>query len=79
VVIRHPDIAKNRAAWQGIFVDVPQLLARDALLLVTSYDLDEIEFARQSIRLRYVPLDEARLVPPDLAGRDRFALVFRRD
>jgi hypothetical protein len=79
VVIRHPDIAKNRAAWQGIFVDVPQLLARDALLLVTSYDLYEIEFARQSIRLRYVPLDEAHLAPPDLAGRDRFALVFRRD
>jgi hypothetical protein len=79
LVIRHPDVARNRAAWQGIFVDVPQLLARDALLLVTSYDLDEIEFAQQSIRLRYVPLNEARLAPPDLAGRDRFALVFRRD
>jgi hypothetical protein len=70
-IIRHPDVARNPAAWGSI------LQAYPGLLLVTLYSPDEVDFVRQHVSRRRYPISERRLAPVDATGRDKFVLVFQ--
>lgn len=76
VLVRHPDV-HLRAAWCQIIPRLPALLAPEGFLLITLYAAEEVETVRTLDLPHTCPLDESALAPPDLAGRDRHALVFR--
>jgi trans-aconitate methyltransferase len=76
VLVRHPDVYR-RAAWCRIIPRLPALLAPEGFLLITLYAPEEVETMRALDLPPPCPLDESALAPPDLAGRDRYALVFR--
>jgi SAM-dependent methyltransferase len=66
ILIRHPDIER-----------APRWLKRTGRLLLTTYSLTELSALRSICRaahLRAVPLDEHRLKPAPLSGRDSYAL-----
>jgi SAM-dependent methyltransferase len=76
VLVRHPDVHR-RAAWCRIIPQLPALLAPGGSLLITLYAPEEVETMRALDLPPPCPLDESALAPPDLSGRDRYALVFR--
>jgi hypothetical protein len=81
ILVRHPDIDKQRRAWECILAGIAPLLASTGTLLVTTYSVAEMETidgwlaATGLIRL---PLDAARLADTDLIGRDRFVIAYQR-
>ena len=78
ILVRHPDIARHREAWAVIMEGCSRVLAKGGLLVVTTYDLDEMDFARRHIALQRYPIDEGAFEPTDLSGQDRYVLAFRR-
>jgi SAM-dependent methyltransferase len=76
VLVRHPDVHR-RAAWCRIIPRLPALLAPGGFLLITLYAPEEVDAVRALDLPPACPLDESALAPPDLAGRDRYGLVFR--
>lgn len=76
VLVRHPDVYR-RPTWCRIIPRLPGLLAPGGTLLITLYTPEEVE-AVLALDLPPACLpDESMLAAPDLAGRDRYALVFR--
>ena len=81
ILIRHPNIDHNRTLWKPVIQNAIYWLTEPGVLLITTYSLSEIEDARRwldEIGQAPVPLDERRLVPAGLDGRDRFVLVYRK-
>jgi trans-aconitate methyltransferase len=76
VLVRHPDVYRQ-AAWCRIIPRLPALLAPGGCLLITLYAPEELEALRMLDLPLVCWLDEPALAPPDLAGRDRYPLVFR--
>ncbi len=75
ILLRHPDLFQRRAAWRRIIPALPESLAPGGVLLVTLYTPEETEFVRALLPAADPP-DEGALAPPDLAGHDRFALLY---
>jgi trans-aconitate methyltransferase len=75
VLVRHPDVHR-RATWCRIIPRLPELLAAGGYLLITLYVPEEVETVLALDLPPACPLDESALAAPDLAGRDRYALVF---
>jgi SAM-dependent methyltransferase len=74
IVVRHPDLYGSRAAWSQIISALPALLTPRAALLITVYAPEEAEVIRALTLPPAYPLDG--LAPVDLAGHDRYVLVF---
>jgi SAM-dependent methyltransferase len=75
VLVRHPDVFRRRA-WAEIIPRLPERLVPGGLLVIMVYAPEEVRLIRALPLSRDFPLDEDDLSPPDLAGRDRFVLVF---
>jgi hypothetical protein len=81
LLVRHPDVDRFRSAWEQVLSVLPRFLTTPGWVLVTTYGVTEIEAARNWLsrtELTPVPLLEERLVGAGLAGRDRFALAWRK-
>jgi hypothetical protein len=79
IMIRHPDLFRNRAVWEQTIPALPGLLAPGGVLLITLYAPEEAE-AVSAFKLP-VPLtgfDNGLLPRVDLAGQDRFVKVYVR-
>jgi SAM-dependent methyltransferase len=76
ILLRHPDLFQRRSAWRQIIHALPESLAPGGVLLITLYAPEETEFVRALLPAADPP-DEGALAPPDLAGHDRFALLYR--
>jgi len=76
VLVRHPDVHR-RATWCRIIPCLTGLLVPGGYLLITLYAPEEVETVLALDLPPACPLDESALAAPDLAGRDRHALVFR--
>jgi SAM-dependent methyltransferase len=81
VLIRHPDIARALQIWQiALKRSADWLRENTGRLLITTYSLDESLQVRalcDSIAaLRAIRLDESRLAPVALNGRDCHALCY---
>jgi len=77
ILVRHPDIFRQRAAWCEAIPRLPALLAPGGLLLITLYAPEEVELVRALDLPPAYPLVPGSLAPCDLAGHDRFALASR--
>jgi trans-aconitate methyltransferase len=76
ILVRHPDVIRHRATWSRIIAALPNLLAPGGVLLVTVYAPEEVEVICALALPPPFVLDERVLAPVDLAGRDRFPLVY---
>lgn len=77
ILVRHPDVFHASAAWCAILPALPGLLAPGGVLLITLYAPEEVELITSFGLPPFHRLDESLLVPADLSGRDRFALIYR--
>jgi SAM-dependent methyltransferase len=75
IVLRHPDLYRHRAAWKQIIPVLPALLAPGGSLLIALYAPEEVELIRGLPLPPPYPLNG--LAPVNLAGQDRYLLVFR--
>ena len=79
ILVRHPDLFRQPAAWSAIIPALPARLAPGGALLITVYTTDE---ARLVLGLPLIPapivLNNHGLPPADLVGRDRVALAVLR-
>jgi len=64
--------------WCRIIPHLLALIAPGGYLLITLYAPDEVETVLAPGLPPTCPLDESALAPPDLAGHDRYALVFQQ-
>jgi SAM-dependent methyltransferase len=79
ILIRHPDVERAPLIWRTALARAPRWLKHTGRLLLTTYSLTELSALRsicRAARLRAVPLDEHRLKPAPLSGRDSYALCF---
>jgi trans-aconitate methyltransferase len=76
ILVRHPDLFARRASWNRILPMLPELLAPGGWLVITLYAPDEVDLVRALSLPPGSLLNEQALAPADLAGRDRFILVF---
>jgi len=74
ILVRHPDLYLHPTPWQQILMTLPHLLAPAGFLIITLYAPEEIEMIE---RLGLPPRYPDMLAPTDLAGQDRFVLVYR--
>ena len=81
VLVRHPDIDKHPRDWRMALTGVPGWLAPQGCLLLTTYNAAEMDLMRGWLLnspLKPSVLPESRLAPVGVAGRDRYALMYRR-
>lgn len=74
ILVRHPDLYRNRAAWSRIIPALPVLLGPGGVLLVALFAPEEVDIIRALDLPPAFPLDG--LAPVDLAGQDRYLLAF---
>lgn len=75
ILVRHPDLFR-RTAWRRILPALPGQLAPGGYLLITLYAPEEAEHIRAVPLPPLAPLDRLALAAPDLAGHDRFPLLY---
>ncbi len=75
ILVRHPDLFR-RTAWRRILPALPHQLAPGGYLLITLYAPEEAEHIRAVPLPPLTPLDGRALAAPDLAGHDRFPLLY---
>ena len=81
ILVRHPDIDRSAEQWKTAFSELPALLHRDGILLVTTYSAAEMEQIQGWLLVptfRAYPVALDRLAPPDLVGRDRVVRAYLR-
>jgi SAM-dependent methyltransferase len=79
IMIRHPDLFRNRAIWEQTIPALPDLLAPGGVLLITLYAPEEAEIIRAlDLPRPLTGFDNGLLPRVDLAGRDRFVRVYGR-
>ena len=79
ILIRHPDIARNKVAWQYAVKQLSEWLSGNGAVLISTYSVPEMDMIRDWLRgtaFRSFALDMTNIVPPGLAGRDRFLMVY---
>jgi SAM-dependent methyltransferase len=78
VVIRHPNVDQVPETWKTAIQSVPNIVCEDGLLLVTCYNLAELERVRfwlsGQTEIRVSP---ERLTQPDGVGHDRYVAAWR--
>ena len=72
VLVRHPDIFRDRAIWAVALPRLVALLATGGVLLITCYTAEESALIAALEMPPALALDESALAPPNLAGHDRF-------
>ena len=72
VLVRHPDIFRDRAMWAVALPRLVTLLAAGGVLLITCYTAEESALIAALDMPPMLALDESALAPPNLAGHDRF-------
>jgi hypothetical protein len=77
VLVRHPDIIRRWAGWAHFFQHLPSVLRPGGYLLVTTYSPLELETLTQMVNLPRHPLTESQLAPVNLAGQDKYPLLYR--
>ncbi len=77
VLVRHPDIIRRRAGWAHFFQHLPSLVSQGGYLLVTTYSPLELETLTQLVNLPRHPLTESQLASVNLAGQDKYPLLYR--
>jgi hypothetical protein len=78
ILIRHPNIDKQRYAWQKAIFNLP--VTNDGVVVITVYSIAEAEQIRDwfsSLSFSTLTLNTSRLHPPYLDGRDRFVMSYR--
>ncbi|MFP4321927.1 MAG: hypothetical protein ACLFTK_05680 [Anaerolineales bacterium] len=76
VVVRHPDIIRRPVSWRAFFETTPAILAPKGYLLVTTYSLRERDAVRATVPLARLIIDETQLAPVNLAGQDKYPLLY---
>lgn len=77
IIVRHPDLFRNRAVWEQTIPALPGLLAPGGVLLITLYAPEEAEIVGTLCLPAPLPLFDNGLLPRvDLAGRDRFVRAY---
>jgi SAM-dependent methyltransferase len=79
ILVRHPDVARQPAAWEFALNHLIDWLADPGFALITTYGVSEVDSLRGWIAgsaLKPLALDTSRLAAPGLAGRDRFVMVY---
>ena len=72
VLVRHPDIFRDRAVWAVALPRLITLLAAGGTLLITCYTAEESALIAALDLPPALALDEDALAPPNLAGHDRY-------
>lgn len=79
IMIRHPDLFRNRAMWENTIPALPGMLAPGGALLITLYAPEEAEMiSTLDLPHPLTGFDNGSLPRVDLAGRDRFVRVYAR-
>lgn len=76
VLVRHPDLHRNRAAWGRIIPALGALVAPGGALVITLYTAEEVDILRGLVLPAPLPLDESALAPVPLGGQDRYAHAY---
>ncbi|MBN2303514.1 MAG: class I SAM-dependent methyltransferase [Anaerolineae bacterium] len=76
VLVRHPDLHRNRATWSRVIPALRGLVAPGGVLLITVYMAGEVDLLRELALPGPVQLDESALTPVGLDGQDRFAFAY---
>jgi hypothetical protein len=80
VLVRHPDLDLHERDWQIALSAAAKLLTYRGILLITTYSVHEVETLRRWLYrqpLIQFPLEQDRLIPPDIDGQDRFILAYQ--
>ncbi len=72
VLVRHPDIFRDKAMWAVALPRLLALLAAGGVLLITCYTAEESALLAALELPPALALDEDALAPPNLAGHDRY-------
>ncbi len=72
VLVRHPDIFRDRAMWAVALPRLITLLATGGVLLITCYTAEESALISALDLPPVLSLDESALAQPNLAGHDRY-------
>ncbi len=79
ILVRHPDVARQPAAWEFALNHLIGWLADPGSVLITTYSVLEVDTLRGWLAgntLKLLALDTSRLAAPGLAGRDRFVMAY---
>jgi 16S rRNA G1207 methylase RsmC len=78
VIVRNPDIDRNRVIWELGFHAITRVLESNGLLIITVYSLHEMEDIEGILYSTNLDLMPVQVVTPvALLGNDRYILVSR--